>query len=65
MYENIHIHERIDQVLTILNNIPLRGFEQISGVSDAMKLLASLDQDILKAEEKEKEKPTDEKEVTE
>lgn len=49
-----NIHERINQILTVLNNIPLRGFEQISGVSDAMKLLASLDQDILKAEEKEK-----------
>ena len=49
-----NIHERVNQILTVLNNIPLRGFEQISGVSDAMQLLASLDQDILKAEEKEK-----------
>ena len=61
MYENIHIHERIDQVLTILNSIPLRGFDQINGVSEAMKSLAALDRDIRQAEEK----PTDEKEVTE
>lgn len=61
MYENIHIHERIDQVLTVLNSIPLRGFDQINGVSEAMKSLAALDRDIRQAEEK----PTDEKEVTE
>lgn len=57
----LHIHERIDQVLTILNNIPLRGFDQINGVAEAMKGLAALDRDIRQAEEK----PTDEKEVTE
>lgn len=61
MYENIHIHERIDQILTVLNSIPLRGFDQINGVSEAMKGLAALDRDIRQAEEK----PTDEKEVTE
>lgn len=61
MYENIHIHERIDQILTVLNSIPLRGFDQINGVSEAMKALAALDRDIRQAEEK----PTDEKEVTE
>ena len=52
MYENIHIHERIDQILTILNSIPLRGFDQINGVSEAMKGLAALDRDIRQAEEK-------------
>lgn len=57
----LHIHERIDQVLTVLNSIPLRGFEQANGVSEAMKALAALDRDIRQAEEK----PTDEKEVTE
>ena len=57
----LHIHERIDQILTILNNTPRRGFEQANGVSEAMKSLAALDRDIRQAEEK----PTDEKEVTE
>lgn len=57
----LHIHERIDQILTVLNNIPLRGFDQINGVSEAMKGLAALDRDIRQTEEK----PTDEKEVTE
>lgn len=57
----LHIHERIDQILTILNSIPLRGFDQINGVSEAMKALAALDRDIRQAEEK----PADEKEVTE
>ena len=57
----LHIHERINQILTVLNNIPLRGFEQANGVSEAMKSLAALDRDIRQAEEK----PTDEKEVTE
>ena len=57
----LHIHERIDQILTILNNIPLRGFDQANGVAEAMKGLAALDRDIRQAEEK----PTDEKEVTE
>ena len=57
----LHIHERIDQILTVLNNIPLRGFDQINGVAEAMKGLAALDRDIRQAEEK----PTDEKEATE
>lgn len=48
----LHIHERIDQILTILNSIPLRGFEQANGVSEAMKGLAALDRDIRQAEEK-------------
>lgn len=52
MNENIHIHERIDQILTVLNSIPLRGFDQINGVSEAMKAIASLDRDIRQAEEK-------------
>ncbi len=52
----LHIHERINNVLNILNSLTLTGFQQFNAVSTAMKELAALDQDIVKAEQPEEVK---------
>lgn len=51
----LHIHERINNVLNILNSLTLTGFHQFNAVSTAMKELAALDQDIVKTEQPEPE----------
>lgn len=51
----LHIHERINNILNILNSLTLTGFQQFNAVSTAMKELAALDQDIIKAEQPEPE----------
>ena len=51
----LHIHERINNVLNILNGLTLTGFQQFNAVATAMKELAALDQDIVKAEQPEPE----------
>ena len=51
----LHIHERINNVLNILNGLTLTGFQQFNAVATAMKELAALDQDIVKAEQSEPE----------
>ena len=50
----LHIHERINNALNILNSLTLTGFQQFNAVSTVMKGLAALDQDIAKAEQEEK-----------
>lgn len=52
----LHIHERINNVLNILNSLTLTGFQQFNAVAMAMKELAALDQDIVKAEQPEEVK---------
>lgn len=51
----LHIHERLNNVLNILNNLTLTGFQQFNAVSMVMRELASLDQDIAKAEKEQQE----------
>ena len=51
----LHIHERINSVLNILDRLTLTGFQQFNAVSTAMRELATLDQDIAKAEQAEPE----------
>jgi hypothetical protein len=60
MNENLHITERIDNALNILNSMKLSGFDQWNPVCEAMKQLASLSQDVQKYEkdhEKDQEQP--------
>ena len=60
MNTELHITERIDNVLNILNSMKLSGFDQWNPVCEAMKQLASLSQDVQKYEkehEKDQEKP--------
>ncbi len=52
----LHIHERLNNVLNILNGLTLTGFQQFNAVAMAMKELAALDQDIVKAEQPEEVK---------
>lgn len=47
MNESIHITERLDQALNILQRIPgLQGFDQWNPVCECMKLLAGLGRDV-------------------
>ena len=50
----IHIHERLNAILNILDRMTLQGYHQFNAVATAMKEIASLDQDILKAEQEAK-----------
>ena len=56
MSTELHITDRIDNVLNILNAMKLSGFDQWNPVCEAMKQLAALSQDVQKYEEKEHEK---------
>ena len=51
----LHIHERIQSCLNILNGMTLTGFTQFNAVSTVMKELAAMDRDITNAEKKEPE----------
>lgn len=53
----LHIHERIQSCLNILNGMTLTGFTQFNAVSTVMKELAAMDRDISKAEQEEKKEP--------
>jgi len=55
MNKSIHIIERIDNVLNILNSLKLSGFDQWNSVCESMKQLASISHDVQKYE-KEHEK---------
>lgn len=55
MYESIKIHERLNAVLNVLNRMTVTGFDQMNAVVTAMREIASLDQEMLKAEQDEKE----------
>lgn len=60
MNENLHITDRIDNVLNILNSMKLSGFDQWNPVCEVMKQLAALSQDVQKYEkehEKDQEQP--------
>ena len=60
MNTELHITERIDNVLNILNAMKLSGFDQWNAVWEAMKQLASISQDVQKYEkehEKDQEQP--------
>ena len=51
MNKELHIVERIDKILNVLQNIPrLQGFDQWNPVCESMKMLANLSQDIQKYE---------------
>ena len=65
MNENLHITERIDNVLNILNAMKLSGFDQWNPVCEVMKQLAALSQDVQKYEEKEREKDQEKPEEAE
>lgn len=51
----LHIHERIQSCLNILNGMTLTGFTQFNAVSTVMKELAAMDRDIANEEKKEPE----------
>ena len=51
----LHIHERIQSCLNILNGMTLTGFTQFNAVSTVMKELATMDRDIANEEKKEPE----------
>lgn len=59
----LHIHERINKSLTILNGVLAAGFKaetafaQSDAIVTTMRILAALDQDIAKAEQEEKKEP--------
>lgn len=60
MNQTLHITERIDNVLNILNAMKLSGFDQWNPVCEAMKQLAAISQDVQKYEnghEKDQEQP--------
>lgn len=57
MNTELHITERIDNVLNILNAMKLCGFDQWNPVCEVMKQLASLSQDVQKYE-KDQEQPS-------
>lgn len=50
----LNITQRIEQVLNILNNLTLTGFQQFNSVAEAMKQLAAINRDL---QEKAKEEP--------
>ena len=51
MNTTLHITERIDKALNILQRIPgLQGFDQWNPVCECMKVLAGISQDIQKYE---------------
>lgn len=56
----LHIHERLNKSLNILNGALAAGFKpetafaQSDAIVTTMKILAALDQDIAKAEQEEK-----------
>lgn len=64
MNKELHITDRIDNVLNILNSLQLSGYAQWNPVCEAMKQLASLSQDVQRyeAEHAEQEKPKEEAE---
>lgn len=43
---DLNIPQRIDEVLTILNSIPLRGYDQWNPAVEAMKRLAAISRDV-------------------
>lgn len=47
----LHIPQRIDEILNILNGLPLRGYEQWNPVVEVMKRLAAISQDVQKLEQ--------------
>lgn len=63
MNEQLHITERIDKALNILQRIPgLQGYDQWNPVCDTMRILAGISQDVQKWEkEQEKTEVQDEK----
>lgn len=64
MNTELHITERIDNVLNILNAMKLSGFDQWNPVCEVMKQLASISQDVQKYE-KEHEKDQEQTEEAE
>ena len=42
----LKIPERIDEVLNILNSIPLRGYDQWNPAVEVMKRLAAISRDV-------------------
>ena len=49
--EELHIRDRIDEVLNILNQGNFHGYEQWGPVVDSMRKLAAISQDVLKLEQ--------------
>lgn len=50
MNEQLHITERIDKVLNILQRMPLQGYDQWNPICEAMRTLAGISQDVQKWE---------------
>lgn len=61
MNTELHVTDRIENVLNILDSLQLSGFAQWNPVCEAMKQLASLSQDVQQYEAKQ-EKPKEEPE---
>lgn len=59
MNTELHITERIDKALNVLNSMQLHGYAQWNPVCETMNILASISQDIMKyeAEQKKESKP--------
>ena len=55
MYESIKIHERLNATLNVLNRMTVTGFDQANAVVTVMREIASIDQEMLKVEQDEKE----------
>lgn len=51
MYETTHHHERLNSILNLMNGLTVSGFNNCRIVSSVMSELASLDQDMLRAEQ--------------
>ena len=52
MNEKLHVTERIDKALNILETIPgLKGYAQWNPICEAMRVIAGISQDIQKWEE--------------
>lgn len=61
MNKTLHITERIDKVLNILQRIPgLQGYDQWNPVCEAMRTLAGISQDVQKYEQEQKTEENEE-----
>ena len=64
MNETLHITERIQTALNILQKIPgLQGYEQWNPICDTMRVLAGISQDIQKYEKENVEGEVTEKDT--
>lgn len=58
--QELHIHDRLNNIISILDRLTLTGFSQFNSVATSIRELATLDQDIYKWENETKEQPKEE-----